>query len=95
MLPRIATIESSLHSFQYKLLNNILYLNERLFKFDVMKSPLCSLCILVNETVVHLFCECKETKDMETSSCMDKWMHRTPKDKPRKYATLYLARMES
>ena len=60
MLPRIATIESSLSSFQYKLLNNILYLNERLFKFDV-KSLLCSLCSLVNETVVHLFCECKET----------------------------------
>ena len=61
MLPRIATIESSLRSFQYKLLNNILYLNERLFKFNVVKSPLCSLCSLVNETVVHLFCECKET----------------------------------
>ena len=61
MLPRIATIESSLRSFQYKLLNNIIYLNERVFKFDVVKSPLCSLCSLVNETVVHLFCECRGT----------------------------------
>ena len=61
MLPRIATIESSLRSFQYRLMNNILYLNERLFKFDVVKSPLCSLRSLVNETVVHLLCECKET----------------------------------
>ena len=32
MLPRIVTTESSLRSFQYKILNNILYLNERLFR---------------------------------------------------------------
>ena len=44
MLPRIVTIESSLRSFQYKILNNILYLNERLFKFNIVDSPLCSLC---------------------------------------------------
>ena len=61
MPPRIAIIESSLRSFQYRLLNNILYLNERLFKFNIIKSALCSLCSLVNKTVVHLFCECKET----------------------------------
>ena len=34
MLPRQVTIESSLRSFQYKILNNILYLNERLFKYQ-------------------------------------------------------------
>ena len=38
------TIESSLCSFQYKILNNILYLNEKLFKFKIVASPLCSLC---------------------------------------------------
>ena len=44
MLPRQVTIESSLRSFQYKILNNILYLNEKLFKFKIADSPLCSLC---------------------------------------------------
>ena len=57
MLPRIVTIESSLRSFQYEILNNILYLNERLFKFNIVDSPLCSLCGLqrVNRTLIlHL-----------------------------------------
>ena len=56
MLPRIVTIESSLCSFQYKILNNILYLNERLFKFNIVDSPLCSLCGAYNESIKHLFC---------------------------------------
>ena len=64
MLPRIVTIESSLRSFQYKILNNILYLNERLFKFRVVDSPLCSLCRLENESVIHLFCTCIKTKKL-------------------------------
>ena len=50
MLPRIVTIESSLRSFQYKLLKNILYLNERLFKFNIVDSPLRSLCGAYNES---------------------------------------------
>ena len=33
LLPRIITIDSFLRSFQYKILNNILYINERLYKF--------------------------------------------------------------
>ena len=56
MLPRIVTIESSLRSFQYKILNNILYLNERLFKFNIVYSPLCSLYGAYNESIEHLFC---------------------------------------
>ena len=56
MLPRIVTKEPSLRSFQYKILNNILYLNERLFKFNIVDSPLCSLCGAYNESIKHLFC---------------------------------------
>ena len=52
MLPRQATIESSLRSFQYKILNNILYLNEKLFKFKIVDSLLCSLCEIENEYVI-------------------------------------------
>ena len=36
MLPRIVAMDSSLRSFQYKILNNILYLNERLYKFNIV-----------------------------------------------------------
>ena len=61
MLPRQVTIESSLRSFQYKILNNILYLNEKLFKLKIVASPLCSLCKLHNETTIHLFSTCRVT----------------------------------
>ena len=64
MFPRLATIESSLRSFQYKILNNILYLNEKLFKFKIVDSPLCSLCETENESMLHLFCECAVTSNL-------------------------------
>ena len=64
MLPWLTTIESSLHSFQYKILNNILYLNDRLYKFKALPSPLCSLCKLENESLIHLFCQCIETRKL-------------------------------
>ena len=61
MVPRQATIESFPRSFQYKILNNILDLNEELFKFRIIDSPLCSLCETENESVLHLFCACAVT----------------------------------
>ena len=64
MLPRQATIESSPHSFQYKILNNILYLNEKLFKFKIVDSPLCSLCETENGSVLHLFSSCAVTSNL-------------------------------
>ena len=38
-LPHRVTNEASLHVFQYKILNNILYLNNRLHKFGFVESP--------------------------------------------------------
>ena len=53
LLPRQTTIESSLQSFQYKILANTLYLNERLFKFGIAESPLCSQCTQEKESIIH------------------------------------------
>ena len=64
MLPWLTTIESSSRSFQYKILNNILYLNDRLYKFKAVTSPLCSLCKVENESLIHLFCQCIETRKL-------------------------------
>ena len=64
LLPRVTTIDSSLRSFQYKILNNTLYLNERLFKFNIVDSPLCSLCKQDNESVIHLFAICSEARSL-------------------------------
>ena len=53
---------SSLQIFQYKILNNVLFLNNKLFKFGQAQSPLCSLCKRENETTKHLFSQCFITR---------------------------------
>ena len=58
LLPRLVTLDSYSGSFQYKILNNILYLNKKLFTFRKSTSPLCPFCKLSDETVLHLFYEC-------------------------------------
>ena len=62
--PRVTTIDSSLRSFQYKILNNTLYLNECFLTFNIVDSPLCSLCKQENESVIHLFAICSETRSL-------------------------------
>ena len=41
-LPQKVTSESKMRTFQYKILNNILFLNATLFKMKIINSPLCS-----------------------------------------------------
>ena len=59
LLPRKLTTDTYSRVFQFKCSHNILYLNNRLYKFGFAHSPLCSFCNLNNETIVHLFSECK------------------------------------
>ena len=61
-LPHRVTNETYLRVFQYKILNNIIYLNNRLHKFGYVESPLCSLCNREPESILHLFCNCQETQ---------------------------------
>ena len=48
------TIDTNLHIFQYKISNNILYLNQKFSKSKILLSPLCFSCNLENETL-HTF----------------------------------------
>ena len=48
--------------FQYRLLNNVLYLNKMIFRFGKIDSPLCSFCKMINKTPLHLFYNCTKTK---------------------------------
>ena len=73
MLPRVVKIDSSLGLFQYKILINILYLNEQLYKFNIVDSPLCSLCGAYNESIKHLFCTCTVTQRLWDQ--LKSWMH--------------------
>ena len=42
LLPRKVTTDTKLRNFQYKILNNILFLNKLLFRFKVVDSSVCS-----------------------------------------------------
>ena len=48
-------------------MNNILYLNKKISKFDLNVSPLCSLCNQHPEDILHLFCNCAKTQDLWNS----------------------------
>ena len=45
-------------------MNNVLYLNEKLFKSKIVSSPLCSFCNSENEAPIHLFYSCNQTKSL-------------------------------
>ena len=62
MLPRLAKYNIYMRSFQYKLLNNVLFLNKKLHIFGIKLSPLCSFCNLCEETPFHIFYECERIK---------------------------------
>ena len=51
-------------SFQYRLLNNIIFLNDRLKHLALSETNLCCQCHKEKETVLHLFFECEETQTL-------------------------------
>ena len=57
-LPRIATYDAKIRIFQYKLINNVLYLNKKCFHFGIIPQPKYPVCNLHDETPQHLFYEC-------------------------------------
>ena len=48
-LPRIAKYDAKIRISQYKLLNNVLYLNRKIFHFGIITQPKCSICNLYDE----------------------------------------------
>ena len=55
MLPRKSTPDSRTCVFQYRLLSNVLYINNQLFKMKLVETPLCSLCNNFTESALHFF----------------------------------------
>ena len=47
--------------FKIKILNNVLYLNEKLFRFKKVSCPLCSFYQSENKTPIHHMHECVKT----------------------------------
>ena len=62
MLPCLITNNTDMRSFQYKILNNVLFLNKKLHTFGIKPSPLCSFCNLYDKTPYHMFYECDHVK---------------------------------
>ena len=60
--PRLATTDTTLHSFQYKILNSLLFLKKKLYTFERTNTALCSFCNAVEETPIHIFFDCVQVK---------------------------------
>ena len=58
LLPRKFTKNAYDRVFQYKILNNVLYLNKKLFLFGKSDTSLCSFCENADEDITHLFSAC-------------------------------------
>ena len=58
MLPHIATNDTTLSSFQCKILNNVLSLNNKLYTFGIKNTALGSFYQTLEETLIHTFYDC-------------------------------------
>ena len=58
-LPFRTTLDSKLREFQYKILNNIVFTNDKLFRFGLSHSPNCTFCSEESESLEHLLLRCK------------------------------------
>ena len=52
------TLDTKMREFQYKVINNILPLNKKLYNWKIKDSSRCDLCDLYPESVEHLFMLC-------------------------------------
>ena len=71
LLSARASIESKIRMFQYKILNNVLYLNQRLSDMNIVGSSLCSHCKKEPETISHLLSNCTFSQKLWSNT--QKW----------------------
>ena len=64
MIHRKVTKHAYSRNFQYKILNNTLYLNNRLALFGKASTTNCSFCNSFTENADHLFVECSHSKTL-------------------------------
>ena len=64
VMPTKATTESYTRCFQFKTINNALFLNSQLHKFGLVDSPKCNFGGMIDETSIHFFSKCNRTLDL-------------------------------
>ena len=63
-IPRTATYEAKPRIFQYKLLNNALYLEKKKFHFAIISQSNCTFCKLYDEKPQRAFYECTYAQNL-------------------------------
>jgi len=63
-LPFNVCINSKLRAFQYRCINDIIYLNDRLVKMKLIDGDKCTMCNISKETPNHFFVDCNVAKDL-------------------------------
>ena len=64
LLLHLASIDTTLRSFQYKILNNVLILNKKLYNFGITNTALFSFCKTSEETFINIFYDSIEVKSL-------------------------------
>ena len=62
-LPFRSTLESKTREFQYKILNCIVFTNEKLYRRGLVASPMSTFCQETAESTEHLLFSCKISSD--------------------------------
>ena len=68
-LPFVVTIETKIRKLQYKIVNNIVFTNEKLLRLKMIDSPLCVFCKGEVESLEHLLFSCEVTKMFWRAFC--------------------------
>ena len=58
------TADVRLRYFQYKIINNVLFLNKQLFKMKIVNCENCSFCGKETEDIVHFLYKCKFSQEI-------------------------------
>ena len=64
------TLETKLREFQFKILNLIVFTNEKLFRFDMAESDKCAFCQTEVESIEHLHFSCKISSVFWKHNCL-------------------------
>jgi len=57
------TLESKIREFQYKILNHIVFANEKLYRLGIVDSPNCAFCHDEVESIEHLLFFCTKSAE--------------------------------
>ena len=63
-LPARCTIDQKLREFQYRVIHNMLWLNNKLFKIGKVEYPHCLYCKKYDENRIHLFYTCEHVRKL-------------------------------